>query len=84
MNTQQLNAIIEGKLLRGRLIRYVESAVNSELGIEYPHTYIFSPPGLGKTYTVMNELRKKDASTLKFQVPKQCLLSAFIYQLLNI
>jgi len=65
MNTQQLNAIIEGKLLRGRLIRYVESAVNSELGIEYPHTYIFSPPGLGKTYTVMNELRKKDAKFIE-------------------
>jgi hypothetical protein len=30
MNTKQLNAINEGKLLRGRLIRYVES--DSKMG----------------------------------------------------
>jgi hypothetical protein len=56
MTTIQLSAVHEGQQQRLRLKSNIERAVSSELGISYPHTYIYSPPGLGKTYSVQKEL----------------------------
>jgi hypothetical protein len=56
MTTIQLSAVLEGQQQRLRLKSNIERAVSSELGISYPHTYIYSPPGLGKTYSVQKEL----------------------------
>lgn len=60
METIHLLAIEEGKTQRKRLVNCVDRAINSELGIAYPHTYIYSPPGLGKTYMVNKYLKEKD------------------------
>ncbi len=60
METIHLLAIEEGKTQRKRLVNCVDRAINSELGIAYPHTYIYSPPGLGKTYMVSKYLKEKD------------------------
>jgi hypothetical protein len=60
METIHLLAIEEGKTQRKRLVNCVERAINSDLGIAYPHTYIYSPPGLGKTYMVNKYLKEKE------------------------
>lgn len=49
-------AINKGQAQRKRLGHIVKKAVNINPDASYPHTYIYSPPGLGKTYTVNQSL----------------------------
>jgi hypothetical protein len=65
MNTIQLSAILEGQQQRLRLKSNIERAVTSKLGVSYPHTYIYSPPGLGKTYSVQKELENFGVKTIE-------------------
>ena len=65
MTTIQLSAISEGKQQRFRLTSNIERAVTSEIGVSYPHTYIYSPPGLGKTYSVLKELERKGVNKVE-------------------
>lgn len=58
METKISEAIKRGKLVRKRLIKTVERAVTVDTTDVYPHTYIYSPPGLGKTHTVNSHLDK--------------------------
>ena len=58
METKISEAIKRGKLVRKRLIKTVERAVTVDTTDVYPHTYIYSPPGLGKTHTVKSHLNK--------------------------
>jgi hypothetical protein len=58
MNDKQLSALQEGQAQRKRLVYVVKKAVNSSPSASYPHTYIYSPPGLGKTYTVNQSLKE--------------------------
>lgn len=51
-------AIEKGKAQRKRLSYVVKKAVKSNPDASYPHTYIYSPPGLGKTYTVNQSLKE--------------------------
>ncbi|MEY3498807.1 MAG: hypothetical protein RL308_476 [Bacteroidota bacterium] len=60
MNSSQLIALEEGRLQRKRLIKGIERAVTSDLNLLYPHTYIFSPPGLGKSFTINKFLKGND------------------------
>lgn len=54
--TQQLY-IQEGALNRKRLRMSAQRAITNS-----NHTYIFSPPGLGKTYTIEDEFNKQSAN----------------------
>jgi len=60
MNDKQLSALQQGQAQRKRLVQVVKKAVKSSPSASYPHTYIYSPPGLGKTYTVTNSLKGLD------------------------
>ena len=51
-------ALDKGKAQRKRLVHVVRKAVKSSPTAAYPHTYIYSPPGLGKTYTVNESLKE--------------------------
>ena len=48
----QLQAIDNGAAKRKRLKALAKKASNASIDSKFPHTYIFSPPGLGKTFTV--------------------------------
>lgn len=58
-NKTQNNAIAAGAMFRKRLVSVAKKAGSAEtVKSKFPHTYIYSPPGLGKTYTVQRELQK--------------------------
>jgi len=52
----QLQHIENGAAKRNRLKKLAQKAAVSSIDTAYPHTYIFSPPGLGKTFTVNQAL----------------------------
>jgi hypothetical protein len=52
----QMEALEKGKLNRDRLLQLVNSISEKKTGDKYPHTYLFSPPGLGKSFAVRNHL----------------------------
>ncbi len=57
-NEMMTIALDKGKAQRKRLVHVVKKAVKSSPTAAYPHTYIYSPPGLGKTYTVNESLKE--------------------------
>lgn len=58
MKNEQIIALEIGKKERKRLSYIVRKAVKNSPTAQYPHTYIYSPPGLGKTYSVTQELKE--------------------------
>lgn len=52
----QLQHIENGAAKRNRLRKLAQTAASSSVNSAYPHTYIYSPPGLGKTFTVNQAL----------------------------
>lgn len=52
----QLQHIENGSAKRNRLKKIAEKASLASIDSAYPHTYIYSPPGLGKTFTVNQSL----------------------------
>jgi hypothetical protein len=60
MKDTQIIALQKGQAQRNRLTHIVKKAVKSSPSASYPHTYIYSPPGLGKTYTVTQALKNMD------------------------
>jgi hypothetical protein len=52
----QLQAIENGAAKRSRLKKIAEKSALASIESAYPHTYIYSPPGLGKTFTVNKAL----------------------------
>lgn len=60
----QKHAIEAGTSTRKRLVSVAKKASSREIvKSKFPHTYIYSPPGLGKTYTVERSL---EASGIDF------------------
>jgi hypothetical protein len=57
--TQQQH-IENGAAKRNRLKKLAQKASQSSIDTSYPHTYIFSPPGLGKTFTVNQALTESE------------------------
>ena len=55
--TQQQH-IENGAAKRNRLKKLAQKASKSSIDSAFPHTYIFSPPGLGKTFTVNDSLNE--------------------------
>jgi hypothetical protein len=54
----QTQHIENGAAKRNRLKKLAQKAAMSSIDTSYPHTYIFSPPGLGKTFTVNQALKE--------------------------
>lgn len=75
----QMDALERGKAHRSRLKQLVEKISLVKEGDKYPHLYFFSPPGLGKTYTVLNYL--KDSKIRYIQVSGNVSMFAFGIQL---
>ncbi|BBE17587.1 hypothetical protein AQPE_1743 [Aquipluma nitroreducens] len=75
----QMEAIERGKVNRLRLKQLVKNISLVKEGDRYPHLYFFSPPGLGKTYTVLNYL--KDSKIRYIQVSGNVSMFAFGIQL---
>lgn len=75
----QLDALQKGKAHRQRLKQLVEKISLVKEGDKYPHLYFFSPPGLGKTFTVLNHL--KDSGIRYVQVSGNVSMFAFGIQL---
>ena len=61
----QIEALEKGKLNRERLKQLVERISLPKEGVKFPHIYIFSPPGLGKTFTVTNYLNESGIRYIK-------------------
>jgi len=61
----QKEALERGKLNRERLKQMVEKISLVKEGDKYPHTYLFSPSGLGKTYTVKSHLMCSDTKFIQ-------------------
>jgi hypothetical protein len=55
--TDQWQAYEAGKLKRERLTSVVDGISSDSIFKKYPHTYIYSPAGLGKSFIVRNHLR---------------------------
>jgi len=57
-STKQSQAIQLGAIKRQRLVTVATKAATPTATSKHPHTYIFSPPGLGKTYTVKQAIEQ--------------------------
>jgi hypothetical protein len=51
-------ALQKGMEIRSRFQQIVEKVATTENGTKYPHTYLFSPPGIGKTFSVTKYLEE--------------------------
>ena len=59
-NQKQLDAILKGKQKRERMVLLVSNITNLHQEEKYSNLYIYSPPGLGKTFTVTAFLNKSE------------------------
>ena len=55
---EQTQAIERGAKQRSRLVQIASKAANPSDTAKFPHTYIFSPAGLGKTHTVNRAIKQ--------------------------
>jgi Cdc6-like AAA superfamily ATPase len=72
-------SLIRGTIKRERMIGLIENLAQFNQIEKFPHLYIYSPPGLGKTHTV-NEFLKKSELTY-FVVSGNTSMFAFGIQL---
>jgi len=79
LGMSQLEALERGKINRLRLKQLVQKISLVNEGDKYRHLYFFSPPGLGKTFTVQNHLR--DSGISYFKVAGNVSMFAFGIQL---
>ena len=54
----QLLALEKGMTIRNRFQQRVNNIGNTSMNTKYPHSYFFSPPGTGKTYSIINHLER--------------------------
>jgi len=57
-STKQLQALEAGKIRRRQLIKAAEKFAKADLNMDYPHSYIYSLGGLGKTHNVTKAIKK--------------------------
>ena len=79
LGIKQREALEKGKLHRERMGQLVQKISMTKEGDKYPHTYFFSPPGLGKTYAVKNHLN--DSAIRHIKVSGNVSMFAFGIQL---
>lgn len=75
----QLEAIEKGKVKRARLVNIAQRAVKQKAALP---TYIYSPPGLGKTFTVEQAIKK--TKTTHYTISGNVSMFAFGVQLATI
>ncbi len=56
--TKKTEALQKGIEIRIRFQQIIEKVATIDSVRKYPHTYLFSPPGIGKTYTVTKYLKE--------------------------
>lgn len=56
-STRQLQALEAGKIRRNQLIKAAQKFSKADLSMDYPHSYIYSVGGLGKTYNVTKAVK---------------------------
>ena len=56
-STRQLQALEAGKIRRNQLIKAAQKFANADSSMDYPHSYIYSVGGLGKTYNVTKAVK---------------------------
>jgi hypothetical protein len=76
------DALQKGSKYRQRLGQLVENITIADERSKYSHTYIFSPPGLGKTFTVKKHLDESEITYI--QVSGNVSMFAFGIQLATI
>jgi hypothetical protein len=81
-NLSQLQAIDRGKSKRNRMVELISNITQMDQNEKYSNLYIYSPPGLGKTYTVKEFL--KDSQMDYYQVSGNTSLFAFGIRLATI
>ena len=57
-STRQLQALEAGKIRRNQLVKAAGKFAEADLSMDYPHSYIYSLGGLGKTYNVTKAVRE--------------------------
>jgi hypothetical protein len=58
LNQDQVNALEEGARIRKRIETIVKRGIDTPFDSKFPHTYLFSLPGFGKTFTVEKLLKE--------------------------
>lgn len=56
-STRQLQALEAGKIRRNQLVKAASKFAQADLTMDYPHSYIYSIGGLGKTYNVTKAVK---------------------------
>jgi len=64
LNQDQLNALQEGAKIRKRIAKIVKRGIETPINSKFPHTYLFSLPGFGKTHTVEKLLNESGCEHL--------------------
>jgi len=59
------DALVRGVLIRRRFQQVVNRIANAPVESKYNHTYFFSPPGIGKTYSITKLLENSGKSHVK-------------------
>lgn len=60
LNQDQLNALEQGMRIRKRIETIVKRGIDTPFDSKFPHTYLFSLPGFGKTHTVDKLLKESN------------------------
>lgn len=79
LTPDQLKSIDSGFQIRNRMKTIIQRAIDTPFDAKFPHTYLFSLPGYGKTYTVEKLL--KDNKTNYLSVNGSTSMFAFGVQL---
>jgi hypothetical protein len=60
LDLPQLLALEKGMTIRNRFLQRVSNIGCNSMNTKYPHSYFYSPPGTGKTYSIINHLEKNN------------------------
>lgn len=58
-------ALQQGIQVRERFLQIIQKVSTTEKGSKYAHTYLFSPPGIGKTHSVTKHLEESNVKYVK-------------------
>lgn len=56
LNLKQLLALEKGMKIRNRFKQLIENINTTSKNSKFPHSYFYSPPGTGKSFTIVNHL----------------------------
>ena len=65
LNSDQESALLKGARIRNRMVQIVNRAIETPFDSKFPHTYLYSMPGYGKTHTVESQLSNSGTEYLR-------------------